>query len=88
MSLDRAIIMLEEEVASFQQGTKSQPTDGSADWFVLRAKALGLSHLRRIKLLELERDSGGAERLYRRSISQLKLIETPLPEAPVGGLPV
>ena len=82
MSLDRAIVVLGEEVALFGQGTSAEPSDGSADWFVLRAKTLGLSYLKRIKQLEIERDAAATERFYRRSVSNIKLTEVPPPPPP------
>ena len=49
MSIERAIAKLEDQIAAYGQGTKTQPQEGSADWHVLRALALGLSHLRAVQ---------------------------------------
>lgn len=44
MSLDLAIERLEAAIA--MQGTSQQPREGTSDWYMLRAYALGLSFLR------------------------------------------
>ena len=49
MSLDRAITQLEEELAALGLGTKDQPAEGTTEWFLLRAKAIGLSFLRKAR---------------------------------------
>lgn len=77
MSLDRAIAQMEAEVAGFKQGTPDQPAEGTADWFLLRAKAIGLSNLRRMKQLEVGSDPAAAERYYRKCTSALKDLEVP-----------
>ena len=70
--LEAAIAVLEEEVASFQQGTKTQPLVKTTDWFLLRARALGLSTLRTMRARALEDDPVGAERFYRHSLGKMK----------------
>ncbi len=65
MRIYNAIAILEEEVAAFKQGTLDQPKEGTTDWFLLRAKALGLSHLRRMAQLSLHDNPAAAERFYR-----------------------
>lgn len=87
MSLEAAIARMEEEVDSFAQGTKTQPKPGTPDWFVLRALALGLSHLKRMRQLSLDTDPPAAERHYRECQALLKQIDVPpaeeiAPEAP------
>ena len=49
MSLDSAIKQLEDEVLSYNQGTKKQPKECSADWFLFRAKTIGLAALKQMK---------------------------------------
>jgi len=44
--LEEAVASLEAEVLAFGQGTKDQPEDLSRDFYLLRAKSLGLSYLR------------------------------------------
>ncbi len=77
MSIDVAITNLQAEVDSFQQGTKLQPKNGTADWFRLRALSLGLSHLKRIKQLGVHSDPEAAERFYRACSNTFKSTEVP-----------
>ena len=49
MSLERAILQVEEEMAALGLGTKDQPAEGTTEWFLLRALGIGLSFLRRAK---------------------------------------
>lgn len=79
MSLDRAIVLMEEEVADFQNGTASAPKEGTAEWFLLRAKALGLSQLRRMKQLEVGDNPAAAERFYRGCAVTFKKLTVPDP---------
>lgn len=58
-NLATAIEILEAEVAAFNHGTQAAPSIGSAEWFVLRAKALAVSHLKRIRQLGLDNDQTG-----------------------------
>lgn len=81
MSLDRAIQLLQAEVAAFGQGTKNQPQEKSTEWFLLRAKASGLSLLKRMQQLGIENDPAAAEHYYRRASKDAKLETT---ETPVG----
>lgn len=71
MSIERAIAKLEDQIASYGHGTKTQPAEGSADWYVCRALALGLSHLRTVQaagnLSPLE-----AEQMYRAALTANK----------------
>lgn len=76
-NLANAVTELEEEVASFHQGTKTQPRDGSTEWFLLRAKVIGLSYLKRIEQLGVESDAGACERVYKLSAKTFKLAEVP-----------
>lgn len=91
--LEAAIAALEEEVEAFNQGTNQQPADGSSDWFVLRAKALGLSQLRRMAQLGLHGDPAAAERFYRSCAKTFKKLDVPDPvevvreTLPDGSLP-
>lgn len=77
--LEQAISSLQDEVEGFHQGTKSQPKDDSADFFLLRAKALGLSALKRMIQLGVEGDPAATERFYRECAKQHK--RTDVPEA-------
>lgn len=79
MSLDAAIKVLEAEVSAFQQGTKHQPKEGSADWYLLRARALSLSHLKRMQQLNLQGDIAAAERHYRKCSNLVKGADVPEP---------
>ena len=64
MSLKAAIEQLAAEVELFRQGTPAQPKEGSADWFLLRAKALSLSSLKRAEQLTLGGNPPAAERFF------------------------
>ena len=92
-AIDVAIGMLEEEILSSGHGTKQQPKDGTAEWFILRARSLGLSHLRRMKQLGAHLDAGSAERFHRGCAGQLKHLDVPPPvevkreTLPDGSLP-
>lgn len=44
--LSLAIQELQAEVDAFGQGTKTQPKEGSPEWYILRAKSCGLSMLK------------------------------------------
>lgn len=71
MSLAAAIAQLEAEVLDFGQGTARQPKEGTADWFLLRAKSMGLSSLKRAQQLRLD-SPASAERYFRASSRLLK----------------
>lgn len=64
MSLHAAQKMLEAEVASFGPGTPRAPKEGTADWWLLRSKALALSCLRRADQLALGYSPAQAERFF------------------------
>jgi len=79
MSLDRAILRLTEEIAEYQHGTPQAPKEKTVDWFLLRAKSLGLTCLRRMQQLQVEEDVAGAERFYRACAKSFKMLEVPPP---------
>lgn len=68
-----AIAMLTEELESFGPGTPRQPAPGSADFFQVRALALGLSLLRRAHSLGVTQDPASFERFYRAALNRCKL---------------
>lgn len=74
MSLSLALEQLQAEVDSFLQGTKQQPREGTADWFLLRAKSIGLSYLRSIEKQKLDQPASAraADRVYKVSRGQLQ----------------
>ena len=72
MSLDAAIAQLEVETALYAQVTQQQPGEGTQEWFVLRAKALGLSCLRRMKQLGVGDSPRSAELFYREASKYTK----------------
>jgi len=72
MGLDLAIEQLQAEVIAYGQGTLAQPKEHSTEWFLLRAKVLGLSSLKRMKQLGVEADPAAAERYYRKSCTVVK----------------
>ncbi len=71
MTLQRAIDQLAEEVAAFKQGTADQPKENSPEWYLLRAKSLGLSHLKLMKQLGTD-DAGQIEQFHRQASRKLK----------------
>ena len=84
MSLEAAIRILQAEVTAFGQGTKTQPAEGSPEWFLLRAKVCGLTLLKKMQQLELDKSPKGADILYKKYSREVKA-ETAVPlEAPVG----
>lgn len=93
MSLDRAIAQMEELISSFQNGSVQASREGTVDWFLLRAHALGLSSLRRMKQLEVGETPAAAERFYRGCSSTFKKLQVPDPveiareEIPLAGDP-
>lgn len=72
MSLDAAINILQAEVDAFGQGTKRQPRDGDPEWYLLRAKTLGLSSLKRMKQLELGSSAKMADQFHVQCIRHVK----------------
>lgn len=64
MSLTAAIRMLQAEVDAYGQGTPRAPKEGYPDWYLLRAKSLALSALKRADQLALEASPAGAERYF------------------------
>jgi len=64
MSLPAAIKILQAEVDGFGQGTPRAPKEGTADWYVLRAKSLALSTLKRADQLALAYSPAQAERFF------------------------
>ena len=77
--LERAIQELEALVAGFGQGGALAPREGTKDWFLLRAYALGLSQLRRMKQLALDEEPAAAERFYRKASTTFKQLNVPDP---------
>ena len=65
MAIEQAVLALQDEIASFNQGTAVQPAVGTTDWYRLRALTLGLTYLQRVQQLALHDDPAAAERLYR-----------------------
>lgn len=72
MSIERAIETLQAEVGAFHQGTAEQPAEGTEAWFLLRAKSLGLSYLKRVRQLSLHDNPASAERFFRDSSRVVK----------------
>lgn len=64
MSLSAAIKALEAEVTDFRHGTPNAPAEGSQDWWLLRAKSLALSSLKRADQMALGGNPRGGERFF------------------------
>ena len=73
MSLARAIATIEAEMTALGLGTKDQPAEGTEGWYLLRAKALGLSFLRRAT--QEENNPAALERHFRKATIAAKVIE-------------
>jgi hypothetical protein len=73
MSLQKAIEVIEAELKD--QGTARQPADGTVEWWLMQARALGLSWLRRAGQLELGDRIPAASEHYRKAGKYLKAIE-------------
>ena len=92
-ALDAAIAVLESEVAALMAVNRpsaagADVNTGSADWFLLRAKSLSLSSLRRMAQLGLHEDAAAAERYHRAAESHHVRLEVPAPvEIDVTPLP-
>jgi hypothetical protein len=86
MSLDKAIEILQKEVEAFGQGTSGQPKDGTAEWFLLRAKSNGLSFLKRLKQLGIEESPAASER-FSREIKRFVKLEGVSSAEPSGPAP-
>lgn len=70
--LEDAIAQLEAELTDLKLGMKEQPKDGTAGWFTLRGKALGLSLLRSMKARSLEGDCTQADAFYKTCRREMK----------------
>lgn len=76
MSLDLAIAELETAVEAAVSATPPI-REGSAEWYIMRTQAMGLSFLRRVKQLQIDGDHGAVERLYRKCLTENKHIPVP-----------
>lgn len=72
MSIESAVAQLEVEIASFKQGTKDQPKEGSGAWFMLRALSVGLTMLRTMQAKSVSNDPAAAEALFRQFMRDVK----------------
>lgn len=66
MSLQRAIEQLQAEIDEYGQGTAQTPKEGTDDWYILRAKSVGLTFLKRVNQLRLDPNLAAVERFFRR----------------------
>lgn len=73
--IESAIASLESELVEHGLGMNVQ--DNSPEWFLLRAKTLGLSYLRRAKQLEIQDDLAAADRYYRKCSETFKAVVVP-----------
>lgn len=73
-AIDDAIVQLESEIAAFQQGTPQQPKDDTQSWFILRARVLGLTYLKQLRIQGLHNDPAAAERTYRGHLKAFKAV--------------
>lgn len=69
-----AIDLLAAEVDSFGQGTPAQPKDHTPEWFLLRAKSLGLAYLRQASLTGAHNSPVAATALYKKGLQGIKLV--------------
>lgn len=76
MSLIAARTRAQVEFDDFAAGTPQAPTEGSSDWYYLRALGLALSTLKRAEQLAVT-DPTSFERFIRRAANDVKAV---LPE--------
>ena len=83
--LENAIQQLQDDVNSYQQGTKLQPKDDTCEWYLLRAKVLGLQYLKRLQTLGLgdKERARQCEELYKQGARLFKHVDIP-PADPAG----
>lgn len=81
--IDDAIAILEAEVAAFGQGTKDQPAEGTPEFFILRAKSVGLSMLRSMQARGLDSPSR-VESFYKATLRSAKIGDV-LEQLPLQG---
>ncbi len=74
MSLSIAIAALEAELADLGVG-KRFPPDGSTDWFLAHAKALGLAQLQRMRQAGIEHSHSSIRRMYKSAVRATKGVE-------------
>lgn len=72
MSLDKAIELLETEISALGQGKKDQPKEGTPEWYVLRAKGVGLTFLRHAKANGRDASNPEFQRFYRKFSKEVK----------------
>lgn len=70
--IDDAIALLEAEVAAFGQGTKDQPQEGTPEFFILRAKSIGLSMLKQMRVNGID-SPARVESFYKASLKHAKI---------------
>lgn len=68
MSLEAALSELQARLAA--QGTKTQPAEGTTDWFLLRATALGEQLLQNMK--KCKTDPAACEAAYKSALKAIK----------------
>ena len=76
MRLERALAQMEAEVAEFGQGSVRQPREGTTEWYVVRAKSLGLSFLRQASKRKLEGNPRAVDLLFKHNSVEIKNDET------------
>jgi len=62
VSLAAAILRLEDDLSSYNPGTKQMPVEGSTDWYRMYASAFALTLLRRSSQLGLSADNAAFAR--------------------------
>ena len=72
MSCRSAIALLAAEIEALGHGTSRAPKTGTADWYLVRAKALGLAALRQMQALGIEDDPTACDRLYKSLVREGK----------------
>ena len=66
---------LDLEVECYGHGTANQPKEKTQEWFMLRARSVGRTLLRRMEQLSLEGNPAEAERLYKSVLKAIKADE-------------
>lgn len=75
MSLGAALQEMHERLKA--QGSKAQPKEGTKEWFILRADALGELLLQCMKKQGVEGNPQAAEACYKNALKALKWNDNP-----------
>lgn len=72
-AIDQAIAELGNEIAEFKHGTLDQPDEGSSAWFLLRAKTLAMTYLKRLGQTGAHGSAKASEQLFKQCTKAFKM---------------